>query len=58
MLRTFNCGVGLVLVVGKNDSEAVLASMPNEKARILGHVETCSDGKYFKYYCIKVLVGM
>jgi phosphoribosylaminoimidazole synthetase len=40
MRRTFNCGVGLVLVVAPNDAEAVLAALLNagEEAFVVGEL--------------------
>ena len=39
MLRTFNCGLGLVLVVGSEDSVQVLSEIPTElEPKIIGHI--------------------
>ena len=40
LARTFNCGIGMVLIVSKNDVEAVIESLAahNEKCRVLGSV--------------------
>lgn len=41
MLRTFNCGVGLILVVDQDDVEEALISLrgSGEKAWLIGHIE-------------------
>ena len=40
MFRTFNCGIGMVVVVSKGDADAVLKKLKKlgEKARIIGEV--------------------
>ena len=45
MARTFNCGVGAVLVVGKEVASAVLEELKasNEQAWIIGSVTRCED---------------
>ena len=41
MLRTFNCGIGLVLVVAKADARKVLATLAaaGEAAAVIGELE-------------------
>ena len=41
MLRTFNCGIGLVLVVAAGEAEAVLAALAaaGEAATVIGAIE-------------------
>ncbi|RME33739.1 MAG: phosphoribosylformylglycinamidine cyclo-ligase [Gammaproteobacteria bacterium] len=45
MYRTFNCGVGMVLVIAPEEAETLLEDLAGagEEAWALGHVETC-DG--------------
>jgi len=45
MLRTFNCGIGMVLVVGKDDVDIIMSSLTNSGTRgesdnplVLGHL--------------------
>ncbi len=47
MYRTFNCGVGLVLVVDEKDVETTLSVLKEqgENAWLLGHLEARSDGE-------------
>src|SRR4029078_13160088 len=42
MYRTFNCGIGMILVVNKNDTQNVIQSLTNlgEKSWELGKIET------------------
>lgn len=46
MLRTFNCGIGLVVVVGKKDAGDVLKRLRRmrEKAYLIGHVRDRGKG--------------
>jgi phosphoribosylformylglycinamidine cyclo-ligase len=46
MLRTFNCGIGFVLVVGKKESGEVLKRLRRmrEKAYIIGHIREMQKG--------------
>ena len=45
LLRTFNCGIGVALIVSPNDAANVLSSIQNERAYIIGHVEASNGGK-------------
>lgn len=47
MYRTFNCGVGMVLVVPENEAEEVLIRLSglNEQAFVIGEVGKCDIGK-------------
>ena len=47
MYRTFNCGVGLVLVVDEKDVETTLSVLKEqgENAWLLGHLEARGDGE-------------
>jgi phosphoribosylformylglycinamidine cyclo-ligase len=42
MFRTFNCGVGMVLMVDKDDADNIISTLKQsgENAWRLGHVET------------------
>lgn len=44
MLRTFNCGVGLILVVSPNNVKEVMSLIVGEKATIIGEVEKLPAG--------------
>ena len=45
MYRTFNCGVGLILAVNKDNVEQTLSvlSAQGENAWVIGHIEDCSN---------------
>ncbi|GFE58539.1 phosphoribosylformylglycinamidine cyclo-ligase [Geobacter sp. AOG1] len=47
LLRTFNCGIGMVLAVPENDAEEVLIRLSglNEHAVVIGEVAKCEPGK-------------
>ena len=51
MLRTFNCGVGMVIVTAPRDADTVIKSFSRagEKAIVLGSVIKCSDDEYVVY---------
>jgi len=44
MFRTFNCGIGMVVVVSEKDAEHILQTLKenNTKAWLLGHIESSS----------------
>lgn len=44
MLRTFNCGVGLILIVSPNDVKEVMNLIVGEKASVIGRVEKLPVG--------------
>jgi phosphoribosylformylglycinamidine cyclo-ligase len=46
MLRTFNCGIGFILVVGKKDAEDIVRRIRRlrEKAYIIGHITDKKKG--------------
>jgi phosphoribosylformylglycinamidine cyclo-ligase len=51
MFRTFNCGIGLVLIVKSEDAEDVLLQLKglNEEAYVIGTVESATrSGKRVK----------
>ena len=47
MLRTFNCGIGMVLAVPENEVEEILIRLSglNEPAFVIGEVSKCEVGK-------------
>ena len=49
MLRTFNCGIGMVLIVPEEDSEDILIRLSglNEQAFIIGEIAKCEPGREF-----------
>jgi len=51
MLRTFNCGIGLVIVAAPRDADTVIKSFSRagEKAIALGSVIKCSDDEQVVY---------
>lgn len=44
MLRTFNCGVGLILIVSPSDLSEVMSLLVGEKASVIGQVESLPSG--------------
>jgi phosphoribosylformylglycinamidine cyclo-ligase len=46
MFRTFNCGIGLVLVAPENEAEEILIRLSglNEQAFVIGEVAKCDAG--------------
>jgi phosphoribosylformylglycinamidine cyclo-ligase len=51
MLRTFNCGIGMIAIVSVKDSDAVVQAFTRagEKVVALGHVGKTSDGERVVY---------
>ncbi|GBE44610.1 MAG TPA: phosphoribosylformylglycinamidine cyclo-ligase [Rhizobiales bacterium] len=51
MLRTFNCGAGLVIIAPAGDGDAVLSSLARsgESAFLLGEVESREDGDTVRF---------
>lgn len=47
MLRTFNCGIGMVLAVPEEDADEILIRLSglNEQAFVIGEVAKCEPGK-------------
>ena len=43
MLRTFNCGVGMVLIVEQGDVATILSALADEQAFVLGELTNKSD---------------
>lgn len=60
MLRTFNCGIGMIVIASKNDADAVVTSFAdaNVDARLIG--EVCSqpgvsfDGQLMAKKCVSL----
>jgi phosphoribosylformylglycinamidine cyclo-ligase len=46
MLRTFNCGIGMVLVISEKDTDGVLGNLKRlgERAKIIGEVKKREKG--------------
>lgn len=53
MFRTFNCGIGMVLVVPEKEAEEILIRLSglNEKAFVIGEVAKCDSGNE----CVELL---
>ncbi|HEY8274486.1 MAG TPA: AIR synthase-related protein, partial [Pseudolabrys sp.] len=51
MLRTFNCGIGMIAIVSAKDSDAVMQAFTGsgEKVVALGYVGKTSDGERVVY---------
>ena len=51
MLRTFNCGTGMVLVVAPEDHDDVVSCLEQDGERVtaIGHVEAASGGEQVSY---------
>jgi phosphoribosylaminoimidazole (AIR) synthetase len=48
MLRTFNCGIGMILIVGLQDVERVLKHL-GEEARVIGAIGERGRGAAVRY---------
>lgn len=40
MLRTFNCGIGAVLICSEKDRDEVLSKLKTENPQVVGYVNT------------------
>jgi phosphoribosylformylglycinamidine cyclo-ligase len=51
MLRTFNCGIGMIAIAAAKDAEAVMQAFTKagERAVILGEVVRAGDGERVSY---------
>ena len=50
MLRTFNCGLGIILIVGSQEVEAILRELPSDyAASVVGRVEPRVEGMTFSF---------
>lgn len=47
MLRTFNCGIGAVLICSEEDRIKILNKLKNENAVVIGSVNTYGGKKLF-----------
>ncbi|XP_076233450.1 trifunctional purine biosynthetic protein adenosine-3 Gart [Calliopsis andreniformis] len=45
MLRTFNCGIGAILICSEKDKDEVLTKLKTENPQIIGHVNTYTDNQ-------------
>lgn len=54
LLRTFNCGVGMVLIVSEEHKRAVVNEVPNSS--VIGEVQARKEGKltFFKYLSVYI----
>lgn len=53
MLRTYNCGVGLVAIVAAADVDQVL-SLINDPVTVIGHVENRINGMLIHVYLFSI----
>ena len=49
LLRTFNCGIGAVIIVSSSDVEAVLKLVPDERASVIGTVQLHNGGGQYTH---------
>lgn len=51
MLRTFNCGIGMIVIASAKDSDAVMQAFTRSREKVvaLGHVGRTSDGERVVY---------
>lgn len=47
MLRTFNCGVGGILVVKKEAESSILKMLASDGATLIGRIQPIKQGKIF-----------
>jgi len=50
MLRTFNCGIGAILICSKKDEMKILNKLKNENPAIIGNVNIHSSKKKLLKY--------
>lgn len=56
LLRTFNCGVGGILIVDSRDVDEVLGLVRNEGATVIGKVVQKETGNHI-FYITKIHTG-
>ena len=47
MLRTFNCGIGAILICSEKDKAEVLNKLKDENPVVIGNVDTCRGKQLF-----------
>lgn len=47
MLRTFNCGIGAVLICSEKSKAEILNKLKDENPVVIGNVNTCCSKKPF-----------
>ncbi|XP_076755875.1 trifunctional purine biosynthetic protein adenosine-3 Gart [Xylocopa sonorina] len=45
MLKTFNCGIGAILICSKKDKDEILTKLRTETPQIIGHVTNCGNNQ-------------
>ncbi|KOC60561.1 Trifunctional purine biosynthetic protein adenosine-3 [Habropoda laboriosa] len=45
MLKTFNCGIGAILICSEKDKDKILTKLQTENPKIIGHVTNCKESK-------------
>jgi len=50
MLKTFNCGLGGIIIVSPADQQHVLSMISDENTYVVGQVKTVFGGKHYAHY--------
>lgn len=50
MLRTFNCGIGAILICSERDKDKVLSKLQIENAKIIGHIINYKSKLHLKLF--------
>lgn len=50
MLRTFNCGIGAILICSEKDKDEVLSKLQIENPKIIGHVINYKSKLHLKLF--------